>query len=41
VRLVSSSCGMFLNVRVLASRTVLTEPSVDFFQEIFYSCECS
>lgn len=41
MRLVSSSSGISLCARVPASRTALTEQNLHFFQEFFYSCECS
>lgn len=35
MRLASSSSGMFLGARVLASGTALTGPGSHFFQEFF------
>jgi hypothetical protein len=41
VPLVSRDSGMSLGAGVPASRTALMEPGSHFFQECFYSCECS
>jgi hypothetical protein len=42
MRPASNSSRIFLCVRISTSRTAFTEPSIHFFfQELFYSCECS